>query len=96
MTKQNILKIITNLESVFYEEKKMQYIVIKFYLNQEKDNKNIFYKNSTGQLSTLLFLANLSEHPWQTFPSIYSTISSLIDSYRQFLHIVFMVIARQR
>ena len=41
-------------------------IVNLLYLNQEKHNKTFFWKNSTGQLSNLLFDANPGEHSWQS------------------------------
>ena len=53
----------------------MQDIMIELYLKQEKDNKNPildcirnFYKNSTGQLSILIFLANPTEQSSQSSP----------------------------
>ena len=66
-----------NLKNISYEEKKMQDIMIYIYLSYKKDNKIIIlrdirkmYKNSTGQLSNLLFLANPSEHSWWSSLSI--------------------------
>ena len=44
--------------------------------SREGQQKN-FYKNSSGQLYELLFLANTSEHSWQSSPLISSTLSSL-------------------
>ena len=52
-----VIRKIFNIKNTFHEEKEMQDIM----LNQEKD-KNNFYRNSTGQLSNVLFLANPSEH----------------------------------
>ena len=42
----------------------------------QKSCFHIKTKISTGQLSNLLFLAYLSEHSWQIFPSINSAFSS--------------------
>ena len=52
-----------------------------------------FDKNSTSQLSDILFLANTSELSWQNSASIYSIFSSL--NKRRFLHIALILFARQ-
>ena len=48
----------------------------------------IFTKTPLANFLILLFQAYLSEHSWQSSPSIYSTFSRL--RYRQFLHIAFV------
>ena len=53
-----------------------------------------FHKNSTGQFSDLLFLANLSEHSGKVPPRSSQLFQT--SRYRQFLHKAFMVVARQR
>ena len=62
----------------------MQDIMVEVYLIQKKDNKSKilrvyqnFYKNTTGQVSNLLFPANPSEHSWQSSPPILSSFSSI-------------------
>ena len=49
------------------------------YLNLIMSYKLQFYKNSTGQISKLLFLVNPSEHSWQSSPSNHLSIFKLCD-----------------
>ena len=66
-----------------------KYVKIHFF-NLMLLYKLNFYKNSTGQLSNL---ANPSEHSWQSSPRSSELFQA--SRYRQFLHIAFMVVARQ-